>query len=57
MSEAKKGLKEGSPIWVESYMSPKEYKETHKKCPNTVLTSVQVPYIKEKYEGGRWLAS
>ena len=32
-------MKAGDPIWVESLMTPAEYKEAHKLYPTTVLTS------------------
>lgn len=55
MSDQKKKLEEGPPIWVETALTPQEYKETAKKFPNSFTNGNVAPsYIKEKYKGGRW---
>lgn len=49
-----KGIKEGPPIWVESLMNAKEYKEAHKLYPNTVLKSEPPSFDADFYKGGKW---
>lgn len=53
--QKKQGIEEGPPIWVESCLSPKEYKEAAKRYPNTFKKGDTAPaYDPSFYKGGRW---
>lgn len=53
MSDIKKGIKEGPPIWVESLMTKEEWKICAKKY-STYNSSEPFQYNPEYYKGGKW---
>jgi len=53
MSEKKKGLQEGGPIWVESLMTRDEWKERYKKYPTSTVPEPPV-FDAKFYKGGKW---
>lgn len=55
MSDQKKRLEEGPPIWVESLLTPKEHAEIHKKYPQVVKRD-PVLYDASHHKGGKWRA-
>lgn len=54
MSE-NQGIKEGPPIWVESLMTPTEWKERYKKFPSSQAKEPP-QYNPTHYKGGTWRA-
>lgn len=54
MSEKKKGIQEGPPIWVESLMTPEEHKECNRKYPATVQSPTPLLYDASRHKGGKW---
>lgn len=51
MSDKKKGIQEGDPIWIESILSKKEYAETSKKFPSTFTKGYEPPmFFKSEFE-------
>ena len=54
MSNEVKGIQDRLPVWVESLLSPEEYRESHKLYPTTVLTPDAPAYDPTYHKGGRW---
>lgn len=54
MSDKKKGMQEGPPIWVESLMTSEEWREGYKTYPGTYNEPDQVPYDNNYHKGGKW---
>lgn len=55
MSEKRKGIEEGPPIWVESVLSPEEYSEAAKKYPSVFTNgSKATQYSPNHHKGGKW---
>lgn len=55
MSQEKKSTV-GSPIWVESVLTPDEYLGAHKKFPALVQKTKAILYDPAYHEGGKWRA-
>jgi hypothetical protein len=55
MSDQKKGIQEGPPIWVESLMNATEWKENYKKYPANEIKEL-VTFDPSYHKGGKWRA-
>ena len=53
MSQERKSIV-GDPIWVESIMTPEEYREAAKKYPSMFNGTKPTPYDPNHHLGGRW---
>lgn len=53
-----KRIEEGPPIWVESCLSPEDYRKTAKKFKNVFTNGpIAVSYVTGDYKGGKWRAN
>lgn len=54
MSNEIKSTQDRLPVWVESLLSPEDYRQSHKLYPTTVLSSDAPSYNPTYHKGGRW---